>query len=97
MEAWNQVFRIRYGGLTDTPTPLAPQKATPTAALPHSLAPYIKVPEESSSDSEEEEEEEGPVSMETSSVANWEVFQSEVSKQLLARHFYSCECVCVGV
>ena len=94
MEAWNQVFRIRYGGPKDTPPTVL--RGTPPNPLPLTLPPYSSTAEESTSSSESEGEE--PVAMETTSVANWESFQSEVSKQLLARHFYSCECcMCIHV
>ena len=87
MDAWNQVFRIRYGGSKDTPTTVS--RGIPPNPLPLTVPPYSNTAQESSSSSESEGEE--PVAMEITSAANWESFQSEVSKQLLARHFYSCK------
>ena len=98
MDVWNQVFRIRYGGRLSTPEQIEPvahdnssQRPNP---LPLNFAPYRPDGYESSSEYSSSDEEEGPVTVEKPGCLarrDWEMFQSEVSKQLLARYFYSCE------
>ena len=102
MDVWNQVFRIRYGGRISSVEQIkpvaqdnSPQRPNP---LPLNFAPYRQDGYESSSEDSNSEGEVGPVAVERSGYLarrDWEMFQSEVSKQLLARYFYSCEFVSV--
>ena len=106
IEVWNQVFRIRYSSRSQNGSVPSEEegpviKATPpiqVRTLPLNLTPYspsADVVESSESASEDEEESlsfdvtvEKPGSL---ARKDWEKFQSKVSKQLLARYFYSCE------
>ena len=105
MEVWNQVFRIRYGPRPQTEEELSDESekilATPPQlprALDLNLTNYSGGGFESSesgvSDSEESDHTPLMVTVEKpGSLArgDWEKFQSKVSRQLLARYFYSCE------
>ena len=108
MEVWNQVFRIRYGPrpqkeensedefekIHATP-PLLPSLAL---NLSNISGGSFESSESGLSDSEEEDERGGPNPVEKpGSLArgDWEKFQSKVSRQLLARYFYSCKYITV--
>ena len=103
---WNQVFRIRYGPRSQdedsnsdkTETIHATPPSLPPATLDLSLSSYTGdaggFDSSSGSEQSDSEETEQVVTVEKpGSLArgDWEKFQSKVSRQLLARYFYSCE------
>lgn len=103
MDVWNQVFRIRYGPRPQdedaTVDELEKIHARPPVQPPQTLAlnlsNYSGGGYDSSSESEDSDSEsEQVVTVEKpGSLArgDWEKFQSKVSRQLLARYFYSCK------
>ena len=109
------MFRVRYSSKTQNGSEPAEEegpviKATPplhVRTLPLNLTPYSPSADalESSESASENENDLSPLDVtveKPGSLArkDWEKFQSKVSKQLLARYFYSCEytemVVCVG-
>lgn len=106
MEVWNQVFRIRYGPRPQEEEKSSDESekihATPPLHSPGLNLGIYSMGDFESSDSalsDEEESDEQPhnslmVTVEKpGSLArgDWEKFQLKVSRQLLARYFYSCK------
>lgn len=103
---WNQVFRIRYGPRPKKEEQPAdePEKILATPP-PQALALNVTTSLGSSyesSESGQSDYEDDSVQMVTVEKpgalarGDWEKFQSKVSRQLLARYFYSCE-FCLGL
>ena len=106
IEVWNQVFRVRYSSRTQNGGVSAQEEGPVIKAtrpvdlrtLPLNLTPYSPSADalESSGSASEGEDDLSPLEVtveKPGSLArkDWEKFQSKVSKQLLARYFYSCE------
>lgn len=101
MEVWNQVFRIRYGPRPKKEEQPADESekilAVPPQTLALNLTRYSGSSFDSSDSGQSDSEEDGddtPVTVEKpGSLArgDWEKFQCKVSRQLLARYFYSCK------
>ena len=105
IEVWNQVFRVRYSSKTQSGSEPADEegpviRATPpqVRTLPLDITPYSPSADavESSGSASGSEDDLSPLDVtveKPGSLArkDWEKFQSKVSKQLLARYFYSCE------
>ena len=110
MEVWNQVFRIRYGSRPQVED-IVKGTITATPPMPHPLPLNIANHSGSSFESswsessESEESDDAPLRVtveKPGSLArgDWEKFQSKMSRQLLARYFYSCEqtaCITVNI
>ena len=105
-EVWNQVFHVRYGphpnrqvmtSVTESEG-LNILASPPPVSRPFSLNPSgtIKSIDDASESGDSEFESEMMVTVEKPGClarGDWEKFQSKVSRQLLARYFYSCEFV----
>lgn len=108
MDVWNQVFRIRHGPrptvensdeslVHGTPPPVP-------KTLPLNLTSYSdnSLDSSESEGSELENGDQTPLEVtveKPGSLArgDWEKFQSKVSRQLLARYFYSCKFMMVSI
>ena len=104
---WNQVFRVRYSSKTQNGSEPAEEegpviRATPPTVrtLPLNITPYSPsadtLESSGSASASDDDDDLSPLDVtveKPGSLArkDWEKFQSKVSKQLLARYFYSCE------
>lgn len=95
------MFRIRYGPRPQDEDATSDEQekihaTPPPQTLAHNLSNYSGGMFGSSSESDQSDSEsEAMVTVEKPGSlvrGDWEKFQSKVSRQLLARYFYSCEC-----